>query len=880
MQPPWQDPPSQYRISIAAGTGPDGARIELPFTIGVLGDFSGMPATPLSPLRYRRFIHVDLSNLNDVMQGYSPRLAFKVENKLSEDADVPKLNVELRFQGLEDFSPERVAYQIPPLRQLLELRNKLAELRSDLAKDGFGELLQKTMNDREKLGQLATEVTGEANSASAHPQNTERELTAVQPAGQMRPNWTEPGAPPVESRPAAVQTTASARRNWKEAPAPAPEPGVWSTARVAEPPSIPDQGPGAPPVESHSAPVQTTALRNWKETPAPSPSPGVWSTTRDAEPASILDQLVEVRRPHPSVEKERSRDLIKQFVVEVLDGRMTISRDAEAMVNARIAQIDHLVSLQLNEVLHDPEFQRLEATWRGLRFLLHRVRKADHVKVRILNAGKKELLRQFQRERERHSSPLARKVLEEAFGTPGAVPFSLLLGIFEVGPTPEDVEILERLARLCAAAHLPFLAAASPSLLSYDSFSELTAAETLRRTFEAPQFIRWNLFRARLESRYVGLTLPGMMLRLPYGKDTEPVEAFDYEEHVDGTDHSKFLWGSAAWALAARFALDFERYDWCGAPRESGETGEIQNLPRFNFRTDEGDIGSQGAAEIPVSEKLYLDLRALGLIPLCQVAETDSVTFYESWSCHKPTVNPDWDPPTTYESAQIDCMLDVSRIAHCLHATLHRSCQNLASAQQCEERLRKWVSAYVLPCYARGSTFEAAFPLYGADFRIAGAPDSRGKSKLEASLLPKRPGAPLAHPVEITIEIALPWALAQDPLPQPPALLTSPATVPPISCESPNGANSGRDQFIHRTLMAEACLANRKLDVAAMILEDLTEQIDRYHLEEWESPRLITQVWDLLRRCYLLASPSPEAAERSVALLRRICRLDPSRVIE
>jgi type VI secretion system protein ImpC len=809
-----QDPPSQHRIRIASDASPDGQRLELPFVIGVLGDFSGMPASPLAHLRRRRFVDVDLDNIDDVLQGCSPRLAFRVENKLDENAAVTMLNVELHFRRLEDFSPEGVALQIKPLAGLLELRNKLAELRTALqAKDGLDELLQETVNDEEKLKQLEREVTGEADPAAAQSQNTEREPPPTRSAGVVRRNWREPAAQPEEFHPGL-----------------APEPGVWSAARVAE-------------------------------------------------SASILDQLVEVRRSQAPWEKERSRELIKQFVAEVVD-RNNHHQDSEAMINARIAQIDYLVSVQLNEVLHNAEFQRLEANWRGLHFLLHRVRKAGHVKVRVLNAGKKELLRQFQRERERYTSPVARRLLEEAFGTPGATPFSLLIGAFEVGRTPEDVDLVEKLARLCAVAHLPFLAAASPSLLGFDDFTKLTDAEMLSQAFETAECMNWNSFRARIESRYIGLVLPGMMMRLPYGSDSHPIDAFNLEEGVDGTDHSKFLWGSAVWALAARFALDFERYGWCGAPRESGDAGEIRDLPHFRFRAHEGDIGSKGPAEIAIGEKLYLDLRALGVIPLCQIAETDSATFYESWSCHKPRTHPDADPPTTYESAQMDCMLDVSRIAHSLHAILRESCQKLASAQQCEERLREWIATYVVPDYARGTSFEAAFPLLGADFRVASAPDPRGKSKLEASLLPKRPGAPLAHSVEIAIEIALPWALAQDPPPQPPAVTRFPATPPAISFESPNGGNSGRDQFIRSMLMAEACLANRKLDVAAMILEDLTEQIDRYHLEEWESPRLVTHVWGLLRRCYLLASPAPEAAERSVALLRRICRLDPTRAIE
>jgi type VI secretion system protein ImpC len=801
---PPHDPASQYRISIAIDAGPNGTRLELPFVIGVLGDFTGNPETPLANLRYRRFVDVDLDNLDRVLQACAPRLALSVENKLSEEADASRLNVEVRFRCLEDFSPDAVAFQIIALRELLGLRKKLAELRTVLqTKDGLDELLQETVNDGEKLTQLGMEVMGETEPSSQQAHKTEREPPPARPAGVVRRNWREPAA-----------------------------------------------------------------------------EPGVWSTARSAESTSILDQLVEVRRSQTQPEKEKSRDLIKQFVAEVVDGNISVSRDTEAMINARIAQIDHMVSAQLNEVLHDAEFQRLEANWRGLHFLLRSVRKAAHVKVRVLNAGKEELSRQFQRERERYTSPVSRKLLERAFGTPGAAPFSMLIGAFQVGRAPQDVNLVNRLARLCAAAHLPFLAAASPSFLDLDSFTQLTDAKMLRKTFEPSEWAEWNSFRARVESRYVGLVLPGMMMRLPYGRASHSVESFHYEENVDGADHSKFLWGSAAWALAARFALDFERYGWCGRPRESGDTGEIRDLPLFNFRTDEGDVGSKGPAEIAISEKLYLDLRALGFIPLCPIGETNSATFYESWSCHKPSLHPDRDPPTTYESAQMDCILDVSRIAHYLHAILHESCQKLASAQECEEYLRKWIAPYVVPDYARGTNFEAAFPLLGADFHIACAPDWRGKSKLEASLLPKRRGAPLAHPVEITVEIALPWALTQDPPLHPPAVRSVPATVPAILLESLNGSNSGRDQFIRRMLMAEACLANLKLDVAAMILEDLTEQIDRYHLEEWESPQLVTRVWDLLRRCYLLASPAPEAAERSVALLRRICRLDPTRAIE
>jgi type VI secretion system protein ImpC len=829
MSSPSQDPPSQHRISIAMDPGPGGARLELPFVIGVLADLSGMPASPPAHLRYRRFVDIDLDNLSDVLNACSPRLVFKVQNMLSAGPDAPKLNVELRFQRLEDFSPEAVALQISPLKQLLELRNKLADLRSSLqSKDGLDELLQTAINDEQQLKQLSNEVTGATEPPERQPPGPKppREHSTV----PVRRNWKESSAQPEESQPTSVQPAAPSPKNWTESPA-------------AE--------------------------------------PGEWSRARGAESTSILDQLVEVRRSGTQLQKERTRDNLKHFIADVVGGNITVSRDTEAMINARIAELDRLVSVQLNEVLHHAEFQRLEASWRGLHFLLRRVRKAENVRVRVLNVGKKELLRPFQRQGASNTSPVARKILDDAAGTRGATPFSLLIGAFDVGRGPEDVELMEKLARLCAAAHVPFLADASPSLLGFDSFTRLVDAEPLKRTFEAAEYMKWNRFRARTESRYVGLVLPGMLMRLPYGHHSNPIDAFNYEERVDGTDHSKFLWGSGAWALAARFAWDFERYGWCGARRGSTDADEIPDLPVLHFRASDGDIASKGPAEIAISDALYLDLRTLGLIPLCQIAGSGSANFFETWSCHKPTIDPDADPPTTYESAQIDCMLDVSHIAHYLHAILRERCQTFAGPQECEEHLREWVAPYIVPDYARGSSFEAAFPLLDAHFRIVGAPDWRGKSKLEASLLPKRPGAPLTRPVEITLGIALSWALTQDAPPQRDAIVRpAAASLPAISFESPNGSISGRDQFIRRMLMAEACLANRKLDVAVLILEDLTEQIDRYHLEQWESPRLITQVWDLLRRCYLLASPSPEAAERSVALLRRICRLDPARAIE
>ena len=470
-------PPPQHRIKITLPKEVDTTANELPFIIGVLGDLSGMPERPLSGLRYRRFVDVELGDLDRVLWACAPHLSLTVANKLTEDQDL-SLKVDLKFGSIQDFDPDSLVQQITPLRKLLEVRRKLADLRTILQNKELDEMLQGVLTDSEKLKQLETEVQPES----------------VPPPASVPPTPPRDAAPP--------------RRKWRDTPEPPEEPGVWSRARSAEQPSL-------------------------------------------------LDQLVEVRRPATELEKEQTRDHLKEFIGQVLHGDIPHYRDTEAMINSRIAQIDHLLSIQLREVIHHQDFQRVESSWRGIRFLLRQTRCLNNVKVRVLNITKKELLRQFERERERFESALARKVLDEAAGTPGAQPFSLLVTDFEIGSGPEDASLAECMARLGAAAHVPFLISAAPSFLGVSSFAELAHAFLLHRIADALEFTKWRSLRERPESRYLGIVLPRTLLRQPYSRYDNPTKAFDFEEEVDGTDLSQLLWGSAVWPFAARQALDF-----------------------------------------------------------------------------------------------------------------------------------------------------------------------------------------------------------------------------------------------------------------------------------------------------------------------------------
>src|SRR5690606_2033174 len=233
---------------------------------------------------------------------------------------------------------------------------------------------------------------------------------------------------------------------------------------------------------------------------------------------SLLDQIVEQGRfgTEPAA-RERGKSLIKSFVDEVLKGEIRIAPDTEAMINARIAQLDHLVSIQLNEIMHHPEFQQLEAAWRGLKYLLDNTETSTMLKIKVFNASKKELLRDLQRAPEFDQSALFKKVYEEEFGVFGGAPFGALIGNYEFGKSGQDIELLEKVSQVAAAAHAPFLAGASPSMFNLESFTQLDAPRDLAKVFDTTEYARWKTFRDSEDSRYVGLTAPRMLLREPYG---------------------------------------------------------------------------------------------------------------------------------------------------------------------------------------------------------------------------------------------------------------------------------------------------------------------------------------------------------------------------
>jgi type VI secretion system protein ImpC len=459
--------------------------------------------------------------------------------------------------------------------------------------------------------------------------------------------------------------------------------------------------------------------------------PVTTSESAAAEP-SLLDQIInQSRMARDEEQRSLARDLLGEFVDEFLSGRLQVSADTTAMLRARIAEIDRLISRQLNEIMHHPEFQRLEAAWRGLHYLVHQAETGPNIRVRVLNVSKQDLLRDFERAAEFDQSALFRKVYEEEFGTFGGTPFGVLVGDFEFSRHPQDLALLSRLSNVAAAAHTPLLTAASPMLFGFDSYTEMSGPRDLSMIFRTREYTKWQAFRDSEDARYVGLCVPHILMRLPYGSDGNPVEAFNFEEDVDGSDHGKYLWGNAAYAFASRLVDSFQKYHWCASIRGVEGGGLVEGLPVHTFRTDQGDVALKCPTEIAITDRRERELAELGFIPLVHCKGTDYAAFFSAQSCQAPRVyDNDAANANARLSAQLPYVLAISRVAHYLKAMTRDKIGSYVSREETERDLNRWVSQYVTTDPDASNETKARYPL--SEARVDVIEDPRRPGELRA----------------------------------------------------------------------------------------------------------------------------------------------------
>ena len=453
---------------------------------------------------------------------------------------------------------------------------------------------------------------------------------------------------------------------------------------------------------------------------------------------NLLERILgEGRLARDESQTERAKDMIGEFVQQVMQGSMVVSKNIETSINSRIAAIDSLVSAQLNEIMHAEEFQKLEASWRGLQHLVFESETGTMLKIRVLNSSKKDLLRDMERAPEFDQSALFKKIYEEEFGTFGGSPIGALIGDYEFSNHPQDISLLEKISQVAAAAHAPFISAAAPQLFGWDSFSDLQEVRDLAKIFDRTEYAKYRSFRESEDSRYVGLTLPHTLMRLPYGKETVPTETFNFEEDVDGTDHKKYLWGNAAYSFGTRMTESFAMYHWSVAIRGVEGGGLVQGLPTHTFRTDEGEVALKCPTEVAITDRREKEFSDLGFIPLVHCKGTDYAAFFGAQSMNKP-VKYDSDAANANArlSTQLQYMMAVSRFAHYLKAMMRDKIGSFMSRTDCERFLNQWITNYVTADDNASPATKAQYPLREASVEVVEVPGKPGVYRAIAFLKP------------------------------------------------------------------------------------------------------------------------------------------------
>ena len=468
-------------------------------------------------------------------------------------------------------------------------------------------------------------------------------------------------------------------------------------------------------------------------------APSAVATT--TETLGLLDQVIGATK---HTERDRAQELVSALTEQALEGTLTFDKSVSKSIAAAIESIDKAISKQLASVMHAEEFQKLEGSWRGLNYLTSKSETSAMLKIKMFNASKDELFKDLDRAVEFDQSQTFKKLYENEFGTPGGEPYGVLIGDYEFTNHPQDVDLLEKMSNVAAASFCPFITSPSPKLFGFASWTELSQPRDLEKIFESVEYAKWKSFRDSEDSRFVAMTMPRALARLPYGAQTCPVEDFGYEEttlRADGkqaaVDHREFCWMNAAYVLGERLTHAFSTTNWCTAIRGAEGGGKVEGLPTYTFTSDDGDPDMQCPTEVGITDRREAELSKLGFISLSHYKNTDYAVFFGGQTVQKPKK---YDRPEASANAEISARLPyimaTSRLSHYLKVIARDKIGSFMEATDVQNWLDRWLHNYVSADPNPSEDAKARFPLREAKVQVQEVPGKPGSYQAIAWLRP------------------------------------------------------------------------------------------------------------------------------------------------
>ncbi len=465
------------------------------------------------------------------------------------------------------------------------------------------------------------------------------------------------------------------------------------------------------------------------------------STTTTEGGLSFLDQVIGATK---QTTPDQTTDLVKNLVEQAMSGTLVFDKNITRTFDRAIAAIDQKLSTQLNAIMHDPKFSKLEGTWRGMNYLVMNSETSTNLKIKVINIPKRELTRDLTRAVEFDQSQLFKKIYENEFGTPGGEPYGSLIGDYEWTQHPDDIETLRLISNIAAGAFAPFISAAGPGMFGFDSYTELAKPRDLAKIFETTEYTKWRAFRDSEDARFVNLVMPRTLARVPYGAATKPIDEFNYEEapyDASGAakpmEHQEYCWMNAAYAMGTRLTNAFSQYGFCTAIRGAEGGGKVENLPTHVFQSDDGDMDAKCPTELAITDRREFELSNLGFLPLCHYKNTDYSVFFGAQSVQKPKK---YDRPEATANAAISARLPYimasGRFAHYLKIMARDKIGSFMEAGDVQRWLNRWITNYVNANENAGPEMKARYPLREARVEVREIPGKPGSYNAVAHLRP------------------------------------------------------------------------------------------------------------------------------------------------
>ncbi len=785
--------PPRVRITYDVHTNGAIEKRELPFVVGIFADLSGDrdPLAPPPEYKERKIVEIDRDNFNDVLKQSAPRVNLAkiadVLTAVAADAPKPMLSGALVFASMDDFEPIRVVHEVDMLKAIYQRRKLLrdaqarAEVNDKVAKklnEAIVEMEKKApdlviaapwvASSRSSLAALkdALKAIDDAKPTPAKPATDAVPAAGTTPAIDAQPATPEKPATPEQVKAAADKLKAAASALKKSSD--------LLNAAVTDQGALPDgdknkaSAAGLTALKALATPMGTAATEVATIADALATAAKVSDADRtklDGH-ATTLPPLIDTLAAAPVYDADLDTavktklkeafpdnvsfanevaDALKMHVFPVVTAASGkgVGCGSAVSIDSAVAAIDVSLSKQLSLIMHSDGFKAMEATWRGLFHLVSRTETSTRLKLRIFNAQLAELQDDMSKAVEFDQSKLFKMIYEAEYGTFGGSPYSMLLGGYDIGPDHSNMTFIGKMAEVAAAAHAPFLAAASPKMFGLDDFGDLAKPRDLAKIFEGADLQEWSEFRGTEDSRYVSLVLPRVMLRLPYGQNTLRAEGFIFEEDVLSDnrvpDNTHFLWGNAAYFLAERITNAFSLYSWTAAIRGVEGGGLVEGLPIYTFSSgeDEGIKEIFCPTQVAITDRREKEINDLGFIALCHSKGSGKAAFFGGQTTNKPKkyINADANANAAL-SSRLPYIMAASRFAHYIKVIVRDKVGGFLTRGNVEAFLNSWISQYVLLDDNASQDVKSAFPLREANIVVVDVPGEPGSYKATVFLKP------------------------------------------------------------------------------------------------------------------------------------------------